>query len=455
MKFLKNYILTFLVLMVFTSNAQILHDNAFGTTDWDAANDIIITNDNHYMLLGTFYQNIYLAKVDTTTQLIWEKAHPIDGFLLYPKAICEIGDTSFVVSGIHENKGFLLKVDELGDSLCNLKDTVILGNNVSRVLRAPDGNLIVLAYFNSGFYSVVKLGNELNVINKLDTITTVVKDIEVIGNKIYVLLDDSVNNLLIVDNNLTQIDTIDAPVNFPDYLIPNFNKTSFVVEGRDSSDWYLPHKMVYFDLLGNINSVCNPSYSGGDWVDEFVFYNIENEILKINYYYSNPWGIDIKLEFTDSCMQVLYDTILYRGGTVLEPEKNETVKKVLIDPNGNLALYITGDDGPIGGDQDLFLVIYKPWDGILTGIEGLNIETAQLEKDIVVYPNPSQGQFKVTGITKNSNIIVMDAMGKIVYANYSSPTTHHTIPTTNWAKGLYVIQIKNFEKTTTLKVVKQ
>ena len=453
MKFLKNYILTFLLLLVFTSNAQILHDNAFGTTDWDAANDMIITNDNHYMLLGTFYQNIYLAKVDTTTQLIWEKAHPIDGFLLYPKAICEIGDTSFVVSGIHENKGFLLKVDELGDSLCYLKDTVILGNSVSRVLQAPDGNLIVLAYFNSGFYSVVKLDNELNIISKVDTITTIVKDVEVINSKIFLLLEDSINNLLIINNNLTQIDTINVPIKHPDYLVVNYNKTGFVVEGRDSASWYLPHKMIYMDLVGNINFICDTSWSGV--IEDFRFYNSNNSIININYYYSNPWGKDIQLEFTDSCMQVLYDTILYRGGTVLDPERNESVKKVLIDPNGNIALYITGDDGPIGGDQDLFLVIYKPWDGILIGIEGLNIELTQLENDIVVYPNPFQEQFTVTGITKNSNITVMDVMGKIVYTQRSLLNTQHSIPTNNWAKGLYVVQIKNFESTTNLKVVKQ
>ena len=411
MKLFKNYILTFLLLLVFTSNAQILYDNAFGTTDWDAANDMIITNDNHYMLLGRYYQNVYLAKVDTTAQLLWEKSYYNGSINQQPNSICEVGDSSFVIGGVIDQKSYLLKIDVTGDSLFNLIDTINLGNTITKCLQAPDGNLIVLAYFNSGFYSVVKLDNELNIISKVDTITTIVKDVEVINSKIFLLLEDSINNLLIINNNLTQIDTINVPIKHPDYLVVNYNKTSFVVEGRDSASWYLPHKMIYMDLVGNINFICDTSWSGV--IEDFRFYDSNNSIININYYYSNPWGQDIQLEFTDSCMQVLYDTTLYRGGTVLNPEWNEFVKKVLIDPNGNIALYISGDEGPIG-QTDLFLLIYKPWDGIITSTTKDNYNLSS-ENTITIYPNPTQNQFTVSGLKNNSSIVVMDVMGKVIY----------------------------------------
>ena len=111
-------------------------------------------------------------------------------------------------------------------------------------------------------------------------------------------------------------------------------------------------------------------------------------------------------------------------------------------------------DNSILGESDIFLIKYKQWDGFPTGLEELNDELIQLGNSIIAYPNPFQEQIIVSGIKANSSIVVMDVMGKIVY-QHSTLTSQHTIPTSNWAKGLYVIQIKSFENTTTLKVVKQ
>jgi len=102
----------------------------------------------------------------------------------------------------------------------------------------------------------------------------------------------------------------------------------------------------------------------------------------------------------------------------------------------------------------LFLWIYKKWDGFITGIEDAENHLSFFNNTPTVYPNPTQNQFTVSGITENSSISVIDVMGKVVYQTQS--TNNQTLIATNgWAKGLYIVQIKGNSATTSLKVVKQ
>ena len=72
----------------------------------------------------------------------------------------------------------------------------------------------------------------------------------------------------------------------------------------------------------------------------------------------------------------------------------------------------------------------------------------------IIYPNPFINSFTVSGIKENSSITVIDVMGKVVH--YTPKTINQTqISTTNWAKGLYIVQLKGNTATTSLKVVKQ
>jgi len=453
MKPLKNYILTLLLLLVFTnSNAQILYNRAFGTSSGDAANDIIITHDNNYMMLGRHYKNLYLAKADTIGQLIWEKSYPADSILLYPSSICEIGDTSFVVAGNYQNEGFLLKVNAFGDTLFHLMDSAILGENVSSLKQAPDGNLLALVTFN-GIVNLLKFDVNLNVISRIDSLTPPsIRGIEVVNNTIYILKRDSVNNLLLVNNDFTQIDTITINVNYPDYLRLSFNKSQLIIEGTLTSWMYSSRKRIFTDLFGNVDLQCDSIY--GIYRSDFKSINNENNWIYANYYYDSTWGRDIRLLFADSCGQILHDTILYRRGSFGDPWRDEDLIKILVDYNGNYILFGQGEKGPLG-DWDIFLWIYKKWDGFITAVEETENHLSFFKNTPTVYPNPTQNQFAVSGITENSSISVIDVMGKVVYTTqYALPNTHHSISTTNWAKGLYIVQIKGNQSSTTLKVIK-
>jgi len=457
MKPFKNYILSLLLLLVFTgSKAQIVYAEPFGTAGWDAANDIIIDSDSNYVMYGNHYKNLYIAKADTAAQLIWERSYPTDSILLYPSSICEIGDTSYIVSGKYQNVGFLLKVNTIGDSLFSLNDSTILGTNVGSLRAAPDGNLLAMVTFNGNGTSLVKLDNTLNVINTITNITPAIRGIEVVNNKIYILKQDSINNLLIISNDFTQIDTVTVPLSFPVYLKKSFNTTQLIIEGNN----YGIRRMVYTDLLGNVNSMCDSVFS--IYRTDFKPVNTQNDWVYVSSYNNGQWGYEIRLYFTDSCGQIVHDTILARWSFTIQP-LDEYGVKLLVDYKGNYVIYARGAEGPLG-DWDIFLWIYKQWDGFPTNIDEVENDKLITENSIVIYPNPTQNQFTILGVTENSSITVLDVMGKVVYHvpnTNSLPSAdglgvgQTQINTTNWAKGLYIVQIKGNQSSTTLKVIKQ
>lgn len=439
-------VLPLLLLLVFTnSNAQILYNRAFGTSSGDAANDVIITHDDNYMMLGRHYKNLYLAKADTIGQLIWEKSYPTDSILLYPSSICEIGDTSYVIAGNYQNEGFLLKVDVTGDTLFHLIDSSILGENVSNLRQAPDGNLLALVT-HYGIVSLLKFDNNLNVIARIDSLTPPsLRGIEVINNTIYILKRENI--LLLVNNEFTQIDTLILPANIVSYMRTTFDFNQLVFEGTDTG----VRKLLYTDLLGSVNTVCDTSFllSKTDFkpVDNF------NNWIYVNYNYDSTWGRDIRLYFTDNCGQILHDTILYRRGSFGDPWRDEDVVKLLVDQNGNYVIFGRGEKGPLGS-WDILLWIYKRWDGFPTNVEELDRNKIFYENTLTVYPNPFSAEFTLTGLVEKSEIHVIDISGKLVHQSTSNSTST-TIHLDGLAKGLYIVQVKGAQHITTLKVVRQ
>lgn len=457
----KNYILPLLLLLVFTgSKAQFIFQKALGTNGTDVTRDLIITQDGNYLVMGYSWQGsttgLYLTKIDTSGTILWEKWHLFVGTVAAldatwgSKTICENINGELIVGSKTDtggtNVGFLIKFDANGDTLFTKRDSITLGNNVAKVLQAPDGNLLALVDKN-GALALVKMDNNFNLIGSIDSVTPPqFRGIEVVGNKIYLLKNDSINNLLIVDNNLTLIDTITIPMSFPVYLKKSYDTTQLIIEGNNNGI----RRMVYADLTGNVNSICDSSFS--IYKDDFNPVNANNDWIFMGKYYDATWGVDVRLYFTDECGTILHDTILYRSSWTIQP-LDEFGKKVLADNQGNYLIYGEAQYGPLG-ETDIFFFKYKKWDGFPTNIDDVENDKLIIENAITIYPNPTQHQFVVSGIIENSSITVLDVMGKVVYF---APNTKHQIPitTTNWAKGLYVVQIKGNKSATTLKVVKQ
>ncbi|MBL1232113.1 MAG: T9SS type A sorting domain-containing protein [Flavobacteriales bacterium] len=453
---LKNYILALVFfLMVITIKGQFIWQIALGTSNTDYSIDMITTQDSNYLVVGASGGlGLYLAKIDTGGNILWEKWHNNAGGIV--NTICETVDSGFVAGNRMYNgfgyEGFLVKFNANGDTLFTLRDSVNLGSEVYKVWLAPDGNLLASIDYH-GVGALVKMDNNFNVLARIDNITKAIKGVEIINNTIYMLLNDSINNLLMIDDNLAQIDTVTLPVLFPLHLLANYNADEVVIYGRDSSFWQNPHKMVYVDLLGNVTQVCDsvtvPDVFNGHIIDDFEPIDNQGHLLFVSQYYQQQWGSDVKLYWTDKCGQVIKDTILYRWS--LNTSLNERAKKLIVDNEGNYLVTGYAQEGPLGGD-DIFVFKYKK---VVMSVEEENPE--EKEGDFptpILYPNPFTDGFVVKGISANTKITVFDMSGRMVEQQVSTGTGF-IFTTTHWAKGLYVIQLRSITNTTNLKVVKQ
>jgi len=74
---------------------------------------------------------------------------------------------------------------------------------------------------------------------------------------------------------------------------------------------------------------------------------------------------------------------------------------------------------------------------------------------IQAYPNPAKGSIKVAGLNNTAaTLTVIDALGKPLY-QYKTNGSDYTINIQSLAAGIYFIHIKQGEKVTTLKLVKE
>ncbi len=459
MKPFLRYILTFyLALFTLSSNAQFIWQTTLGTNGTDLAKDFIITNDGNYLSLGTSAGDsigVYFSKIDTSGNILWQRWHIFNvgmNFGFNPLMITETLSGEIIVGGNKLNiwstsvASMFAKLNSNGDTLYTIQDTSVFGSAVSRLISTPDNKLLSLVKFNNA-NSLIKIDTNFNVLNRIDNITKPIKGLEVINNIIYVLLGDSINNLLMINSNLTQIDTVTVPMYFPVYLRKSFNKTELIVDGVSMSISNSPRKLVFLDLLGNIISTCDSAFSKAK--DDFQPIDANNNWLYVNQKYIPQYGRDIQLFFTDKCGAVQFDTILPRWS--FTEELHEQVKKVLVDANGNYLMYGYVTSGPLGGN-DIFLFNYKKME-FPTVINDSN-ESISIFDSIIIYPNPFHHQLTINGLEQNVIISILDVTGRIIY-QFNSPSSSYMVNTSSWANGLYLVTIKGLTSTTVLKVVKQ
>jgi hypothetical protein len=72
--------------------------------------------------------------------------------------------------------------------------------------------------------------------------------------------------------------------------------------------------------------------------------------------------------------------------------------------------------------------------------------------DVTIYPNPSNGEIIVNGISENSHIIITDFTGKLVFEIKTNKTLNY-FDLSNLSSGVYHIRINSENKTMTQKIV--
>jgi len=454
-----SYILVFLLLIGINTKAQFIFDKALGGGGYDVARDILFTQDGNYLVMGygvtAVDGGLYFAKIDTSGSILWEKRYTfinssLPNYATWQGSVfCETIDSGFVVGSKIDTgsvqMGLLIKFNALGDTVFNKSDSITLGAEVQKIVQSPDGNLLALISITGG-KALVKLDNNFNQIAIIDTITTPIKDIKILNNKTYILIEDSIDNLWIIDNDMITIDTVTIPLGFPVDIKIAFDSTQLIFEGLETFS-SSNRKLIYTDLTGNVNIICDSVFN--DYRDDFKPTNINNDWLFMGINYDIQYGQDIQLYFTDNCGKLLSDTILYRSS--FTQKLDEYGVKILVDNDGNYLLFGYVNFGVLG-KNDIFLVKYKKWD-FPTSIDGIDENEPTINTDFAVFPNPAQNYFTIIGLKENSSIIVLDVMGKIVYSTTNSKTSI-TITANHWAKGMYIIQIKNGKEYLTQKIIK-
>lgn len=453
------YILFLLLISFTTTKAQFIFDRALGTDGNENARDFFITSDGNYMVMGYSQggspgnDGLYFAKLDTSGTLLWEKWHAflnssLPNYATWQSSVfCEAIDSGIVVGSKIDTgnvqMGLLLKFNSQGDTLFYKSDSVSLGNNVAKVLQAPDGNLLALVNNQTGL-SLVKLDNNFNFIAGIDSITGY-KGIEVINNKIYLLKQDSINNLYIIDNNMLQIDTLSLPLELPAYIRKSYNNTHLLIEGTDTSS--NNKKLLTLDLLGNVSSSCDSIYN--PYRDDFATVTPNNDLLYLSRHWDTQWGQDVKLYFVNNCGKLLHDTILYRWSMSIQP-LNEYGVRVLADNEGNYLLFGGAEYGVLG-NQDIFLVKYKKWD-FPTATDTVEEDSTTVDADITLYPNPSEHYLNIKCKQSALSYFITDITGKKVLTGNINALTKIDV---SRLKGMYFITVKGNKLKETHKIVLQ
>ncbi len=80
-------------------------------------------------------------------------------------------------------------------------------------------------------------------------------------------------------------------------------------------------------------------------------------------------------------------------------------------------------------------------------------EAVELELNTwMLYPNPAQSQFQITGLQENDQVSIFDMQGKLIETWTYVASNGLTIQTENWSSGLYNVQVQNGNKTSQTKL---
>lgn len=174
-----------------------------------------------------------------------------------------------------------------------------------------------------------------------------------------------------------------------------------------------------------------------------VFRNQETQTMDVSHFYNVPLGttaININCDVEDATVAIVQE------GEVLGTAKVLGGVAVVSFP-------------PLTSDMPLIATAtkqnYKPYQGVITvadGPVGINEEEVA---EILVYPNPANEMFTVNweGSEIPSKIELRDLSGQLIYVSTPVSGNNETIQTTEFAKGVYVLNVTIDGKQNLSKVV--
>lgn len=149
---------------------------------------------------------------------------------------------------------------------------------------------------------------------------------------------------------------------------------------------------------------------------------------------------------------------MYINGTI---EASQAVSKTMTSNTDQLRIGRNIDVSwpyPVDGKIDDVRIYDRALkESEIDDLYGILSSTKQVDKGTYfeLYPNPSKGIFTIKSSEANTNIIVIDVTGKIVYNNTLNTVDEHTVDISKYNSGIYFVKVISPSGTRTKKIIIQ
>lgn len=208
-------------------------------------------------------------------------------------------------------------------------------------------------------------------------------------------------------------------------------------------------------LSDNLTNVVDPSGQNEDWIE--MYNNTATDIELTGLYLSDDASIHNKWAFPNGTIIPANGFLIIwadQNGTQSGLHANFKLKQageMLILSNGGSVVLdsvmypaqvtdVSYGRYPNGtGSFTAMPTTYFAVNSTFSGIENASTSFFKL------YPNPTQGDFTLDSEQKIAEVVVLNALGQVVYQIQNATTNTLTIPTENWNAGVYFVRVNNLE----------
>ncbi len=167
-------------------------------------------------------------------------------------------------------------------------------------------------------------------------------------------------------------------------------------------------------------------------------------------------GCDSVVQLTLTIENEILNTVSVNGSVLSANQTNASYQWIDCD-NGNTPMSGATAQSftpSISGNYAVIISIGNC--SVTSNCTNVNISNTGINEDkksaIAVYPNPAKDMVVIDGLTANSKIVIIDAIGKIVFSEQNN-TTQLQINTESFNNGIYFIKIENTGSNTIKKLV--
>jgi hypothetical protein len=488
------------------SIGEILWTKAYISTYSNNTNSIKLTNDGGYILAGYYYvSNTYadyrplLIKTDKSGNIIWSKYY--QSGVGWAQSVAQNSDSGYILSGTlgTGNGGLLIDVNSSGNILWSRQYGGQYKEQLGCAQQTLDKGFIVVGFTTEGTdgYNavIIKTNNNGTLAwkkvfgrNGDEEIFSIKQtadrgyitcgaysSIGLTDNSVYLLKIDSLGNSgcnQLSDNaQLINLTSSVANISFQNNSnMGAINYTSTIVKNENSG---ISNTFCYSCTL-NISPSGSVNLCQGDSVilstnraDSYLWSNGDTT-QSINVFNSGVYSVNIKSDITCSGYSSITTVTVNPLPEVPIIKENITENVVTLTSNypignqwfmdGNIIVNANLQDYIVKQNAN-YTVQYNDSNGCSATSLPFNINTVNInnpitnENEIIIFPNPSDGIFKIdVGNLRSGKIKIYNIFGESIY---QSEIRNETLDLSTQPKGVYLLFLQSGQKIFSKKIVIQ